>query len=105
MNKQTNLDQIDRPSRSLKIVEKFTVENFKDELQKRSRQELDLCLKKLNFLCLEFDPYQCDHLKIEEENILKEFDLIETIKNPFEFTKIILQMLDNLETELKNRSH
>ena len=100
MNKQTNLDNSSRPNRSLEIVENFT-----NELKKSSKNQLDLCLKKLNFLCLEFDPYQTDYLKVEEENILNELGLMDTIQDPFEFTKVILQMLDNVETELKKRSH
>jgi len=100
MIKQTNLDTQDRPNRSYEIVENFT-----NELSKASQTKLNLCLKKLNYLCLEFDPYQCEHLRVEEENIIKEFELMDTIHNPFEFTKTILQMLDNEETELKKRSH
>jgi len=100
MIKQTNLDTQDRPNRSYEIVENFT-----NELSKASQTKLNLCLKKLNYLCLEFDPYQCEHLRVEEENIIKEFELMDTIHNPFEFTKTILQMLDNVETELKKRSH
>jgi hypothetical protein len=100
MNKQTNLNELDRPNRSLEIVENFT-----NELKQSSKNQLDLCLKKLNFLCLEFDPYQSEQLRVEEQNIINEFDLMDTIQNPFEFTKTILQMLDNVETEQKKRSH
>lgn len=98
MSQQGNLDSLDRPNSSVQIVE-----NFKNELKKASRNQLELTLKKLNFLCLEFDPYQAEYLKVEEENILKEFDLMDTVKNPFEFTNTILQMLDNIETELNTR--
>lgn len=98
MDKHSNLDTLESPNASNEIVE-----NFKFETKKKSRDGLKLCLKKLNYLCLEFDPFNADELTIEEENILNEYRLRETIKNPFEFTNIILQMLDIVEAEQKNK--
>lgn len=98
MDKQSNLGDLENQTHSSLIVKNFT-----NELKGYSKEQLDLCLKKLNFLCLEFNPYETDHLKIEEENILNEFDLMSTLTNPFEFTNTVLQMLDNIETETKTR--
>lgn len=61
--------------------------------------------KKLNFLCMEFDPYTDTELTQEEQNIIEEYELSDYIGNPFAFTNIVLQMMDILETEIKSRSH
>lgn len=98
MDKHSNLAKLEKPVASNEIVENFTFET-----QKKSLDGLKLCQKKLNFLCLEFDPFNADELTIEEENILDEYNLRETIKNPFEFTNVILQMLDIVEGEQKKR--
>lgn len=82
-----------------------TIKNFKDELSKKSLDGLTTILKKLNYLCLNFDPYNNLHLRQEEENILNEFELKEYLNNPFHFTNIILQMLDKTESEIKARKH
>lgn len=76
---------------------------FINELRIRSLKSLSLIQKKLNFLCLEFDPYSQADMPQEVESILNEFNLMEYIENPFEFTNIILQMLNHTELELKKR--
>ena len=68
-------------------------------------QELKLAHTKLNFLCINFDPYAADEKSNEVENILNEFKLNDFIANPFEFTNIVLQILDKLDNEIKNRKH
>ncbi|MEX0798246.1 MAG: hypothetical protein WD025_02310 [Bacteriovoracaceae bacterium] len=81
------------------------LEKFKARISKYGRKELDLVNKKLNFLCLEFDPYNDLERSQEEQNIIDEYELNDSLNNPFNFTNIILQMLDALETEIKSRSH
>lgn len=82
-----------------------SLDEFKSYIQKVGRKELGLVQKKLNFLCLEFDPYQDDELSDEEKNIIEEFELSGLLGNPFAFTNVVLQMMDALEGEIKSRSH
>jgi hypothetical protein len=84
-------------------LEFFT--NFKSEIAKKSRDGLKTLVKKLNYLCLELDPYNSLDLSIEEENILNELEIKEYLGNPFEFTNMVLQLLDHVEAEIKTRSH
>jgi hypothetical protein len=81
------------------------LEKFKSEIKAKSRDGLKTLIKKLNYLCLELDPYNSLDLSIEEENIINEFEIKEYLSNPFEFTNMILQLLDHVEAEMKTRSH
>jgi hypothetical protein len=76
---------------------------FTNELSLLSKKSIENIQKKLNFLCLELDPYNALELSTEEENILKEFQLKDYLSNPFEFTNIVLQLLNMTELELKKR--
>jgi hypothetical protein len=76
--------------------------NFENKLKEMSKNELDLVIKKLNFLCHNFDPYD-DHKSTEVENIISEFELDEFTSNPFEFTNVLLQILDKTENNIKTR--
>jgi hypothetical protein len=76
---------------------------FTNELSRASSKSIGLIQKKLNFLCLELDPYNALDLSNEEENILNEFHLKDFLTNPFEFTNIVLQLLNITELELKKR--
>lgn len=78
------------------------LDNFRNEIENFGPESLELVIKKLNYLCLEFDPYQTDELQTTVENILEEFSLTEYISNPFEFTNIVLQLLDITEEKIKN---
>jgi hypothetical protein len=80
------------------------VQSFEENLKAMTKQQLDLAIKKLNFLCLNFDPYS-DHISTEVENILSEYKLSDYISNPFEFTNIVLQILDKTENTIKSRVH
>ncbi|MBC74931.1 MAG: hypothetical protein CME64_02860 [Halobacteriovoraceae bacterium] len=100
MEKRTLSNNADSTKDSAELVQKF-----KKHVSGLGKKELELTQKKLQYLCLEFDPYQSDDLSNEEENIINEYELENSLSNPFEFTNIVLQMLDALETEIKSRSH
>lgn len=74
------------------------VKELTESLEKSSVKDLNLTLKKLNYLCLHFDPFDFLNRDNESENILKEFDLEQFSNNPFDFTKIILKLIDTIET-------
>lgn len=78
---------------------------FKEFVSKLGKKELSLVQKKLNFLSLEFDPFNDEELSVEEQNIIEEYELSSYVGSPFAFTNIVLQMLDALETEIKSRQH
>ncbi len=83
---------------------KELIENFQIKLENLNKEQLDLMVKKLNFLCLNYDPYQLD-MGQEVENIINEYELSSFTSNPFEFTNILLQMLDKTENTIKSRVH
>ena len=71
------------------------------KLQSSTVKELNLSLKKLNHLCDRFDPFDFLNHSPEVENILNEFELSQFESNPFDFTKVVLKLIDTIET-IKN---
>lgn len=104
MEKQLNSSLPRRPSEKEDLVNCFT-----NEIQKLSLKKLSLKLGQLSYLAENFDPYQGVYngldISVELLNILNEFKLNEYTKNPFEFTNILLQLLDLTQEEAKKRSH
>ena len=80
------------------------VKTFQNSLVHMDQTKLDLTIKKLNFLCLNFDPYSLT-MSTEVENIINEYKLLAFTTNPFHFTNIVLQILDKTENEIKSRVH
>lgn len=78
--------------------------NFEEYINKLGKKNLDLVIKKLNYLCLDFDPYQLDRSQ-EVQNIIDEFELEHFCSNPFDFTNTVLQMMDKTENLIKSREH
>jgi hypothetical protein len=75
---------------------------YEKHLQSLEKQEdLDLMLKKLQYLGLHFDPFESNHSQ-ECEAILKDLNLHEMMTNPFQATNILLQLLDKTEEKLLN---
>lgn len=74
------------------------------KLKSSSVKELNLTLKKLNYVCENFDPFDFLNQDTETENILVEFELNQFETNPFDFTKVVLQLIDTIES-LKNNSN
>jgi hypothetical protein len=80
------------------------LQRFEEYINKLGKKNLDLVIKKLNYLCLDFDPYQLEK-STEAQNILDEFELEQFCSNPFDFTNVVLQMLDKTENLIKSREH
>jgi hypothetical protein len=80
------------------------LQRFEEYINKLGKKSLDLVIKKLNYLCLDFDPFELDRSQ-EAENILEEFELEQFCSNPFDFTNVVLQMLDKTENLIKSREH
>jgi hypothetical protein len=100
MNKNPNMDR----SATAHGDKLDHLQRFEDHIKSLGRKNLDLVLKKLNFLCLDFDPYS-DGMSQEAENLIEEFELSSYCSNPFDFTNVILQMLDKVENLKKSREH
>jgi hypothetical protein len=81
------------------------VADFKNEIKKLGLKSLDLIQTKLNYLCHNYDPYDNLDIPNEVENIINEYGLKEYTQNPFMFTNYLLQLLDNLEQEIKSRKN
>ena len=63
--------------------------------------ELELLMKKLQFLGMNFDPFQSEHGN-ESEQILEQLDLSKHLINPYLATNILLRLLDITEERLNN---
>lgn len=96
--------QIIKGSNEHQSEREFFKKKFKNEIKNLGPKSLELVIKKLNYLCLEYDPYQTDEIPQTVANILEEFSLWEYTSNPFDFTNIILQLLDIAEEKVKNSS-
>ena len=96
MENQNNLSGYRSQAEPVSRAEKFI-----SEMQGLKINELITIQKKLNYLCLELDPFNKLDLSIEEKNILNEFELNDSLTNPFEFTNLVLQLLDIVENQIK----
>ena len=63
--------------------------------------ELELLMKKLQFLGMNFDPFQTEHGN-ECGEILEQLDLSKHLINPYLATNILLRLLDITEERLNN---
>jgi hypothetical protein len=90
-------------SRSTQIsAEKSPLERFVASLKRtRSTKSLELHQKRLQFLAQNFDPF-AGEINPECQQILAHY-LIE-IQDPFQFTNLVLQMLDALEERTRSLS-
>ena len=79
---------------------------FINELENLSLKILKSRLTKLNYLASTFDPYQIGlGTSREVGNIIKEFKLKDFTHNPFEFTNILLRMIDLTTEQINKRQH
>ena len=90
---------------ALPINRNDLVQNFKFEIQDKSQIELRTVFNELNFLCLELDPYNSDDLSTEEKILLDKYNLEQYLGNTFEYTNVVLQLLDFLQNKIKGRLH
>ena len=80
------------------------VQNFINEIKVSSIDQIKLELDKLNYLALNYDPYQgVDFASDEEKNILNNYKLMDYLDNPFDFTNILLQFIDLAQEEQSKR--
>lgn len=94
LQKQTAIES--RPSH-----ETFLVKFEKDLLEMKDVIEVELLMKKLQFLGINFDPFQ-NETESECELIMDQLGLSEHMKNPYLATNILLRLLDKTEERLNN---
>ncbi|MFP5491009.1 MAG: hypothetical protein ACLGG0_05885 [Bacteriovoracia bacterium] len=85
-----------------KSLGKTPLESFVSSLKRtRSNKTLELHQKRLQFLAQNFDPFagQVDN---ECQQILNFYSI--QIQDPFQFTNLVLQMLDALEERTRSLS-
>lgn len=81
------------------------ISSFEKEIKKLGKSGLEKLVKKINFLCLNYNPYENNELTQEEKNVVEELKLTHHLSNPFVFTNILLQMMDIVENQLKTKIH
>ena len=76
--------------------------SFENQLESMTTfSEVELLFKKLQFLGLNFDPFQSE-IESECVQILDQLKLTEQMKNPYLATNILLRLLDLTEEKLKS---
>jgi hypothetical protein len=76
--------------------------SFETNLLKiQNLNEVELIYKKLQFLGLNFDPFQSE-VGTECEEIMNQLHLAEHMRNPYLATNILLRLLDKTEERLNN---
>ena len=81
-------------------------DHFIFELKKMNLDTLDKHLTRLNFLASKFDPFSSlEGQPIEVQNLLDRYELNHLLNDPYQVTKVILRMLDNLNTEKQRRTN
>lgn len=88
------------PSKPQGLSAESFVLRFKETLQKtESFAELDMLMKKLQYLGLHFDPFD-QEVTSECQEILKQLDLAEQFQNPYQATNMLLRLLDLTEERI-----
>lgn len=81
--------------------ETFLVAFEKNLLTLNDSVEVELLMKKLQFLGLNFDPFQIE-IGNECGQIMDQLGLTAHMKNPYLATNILLRLLDKTEERLNN---
>ena len=81
--------------------ETFLVTFEKNLLSMKDVLEVELLMKKLQFLGLNFDPFQ-NEIGYECVQIMDSLGVTDHMKNPYLATNILLRLLDKTEERLNN---
>jgi hypothetical protein len=79
----------------------YVVSFEKNLLEIQNVVEVELIMKKLQFLGLNFDPFQ-NEVGSECEQIMNQLKITEHMKNPYLATNILLRLLDKTEERINN---
>ena len=81
--------------------ETFLVTFEKNLLSMKDVLEVELLMKKLQFLGLNFDPFQ-NEIGYECVQIMDSLGVTDHMKNPYLATNVLLRLLDKTEERLNN---
>lgn len=87
--------------RDLLPHEKFLISFENNLLQMNNIVEVELLMKKLQFLGINFDPFM-QEIENECGQIMDQLALREHMMNPYLATNILLRLLDKTEERLNN---
>lgn len=88
------------PSQSPGLSSESFVLRFKETLgNMNSFGDLEMLMKKLQYLGLHFDPFD-QVVSSECQEILKQLDLTEQFQNPYQATNMLLRLLDLTEERI-----
>ena len=89
------------PSPALESHETFLVTFEKNLLAMQDVLEVELLMKKLQFLGVNFDPFQNEVENVCSQ-VMEQLGLTNHMKNPYLATNILLRLLDKTEERLNN---
>jgi hypothetical protein len=81
--------------------ETFVQDFLKNLLLMNDVSQVDILMKKLQFLGLNFDPFGQD-ISTECQQVMDNLGLTNHLRNPYLATNILLQLLDKTEEHLNN---
>ena len=87
--------------KSIETPESFVFEFEKKLISLDNHSEVDLLMKKLKFLGLNFDPFNPE-ISIECKQVMDGLGLTQHLMNPYLATNILLRLLDKTEERLNN---
>lgn len=78
------------------------LQSFEQKLQEmQSLPEVETLMKKLQFLGLNFDPFQ-EEVPSECRQVMENLGLTPHLQNPYQATNILLRLLDKTEEQLNS---
>lgn len=92
------------PKQDLEPISAETPENFVAQFEARLRamtqaEDVELLYKKLQFLGLNFDPFDPESSS-EVRDVIANLGLAEQFRNPYQATNLLLRLLDKTEEQL-----
>lgn len=84
--------------------ESFVASFEKKLLEMNDLVKVDILMKKLQFIGINFDPFMPE-IGDECEQIMENLGLTPHMKNPYTATNILLRLLDKTEERLNNLKH
>ena len=70
-------------------------------LSMRNLQDVELLMKKLKFLGLNYDPFN-QEIPSECREVMESLNLPLNLENPYQATNILLRLLDKTEEQINN---
>ncbi len=89
------------PLRREENSEMFVINFEKNLAAMKNSTEVELLMKKLQYLGLNYDPFMPE-VTDECQQVMDSLGLTEHLKNPYQATNILLRLLDKTEEQLNS---